>query len=57
MTFQEIGGILGVSKQRVYQILSSRHKDLFCIVCGKKLITGDGKKYCLDCQIKGKKGL
>lgn len=55
MTLKEIGELLGVSKQRIYQILTSKRKELYCNSCGERLKTGDGKKYCLDCQIKGLK--
>lgn len=55
MTFKEIGEVLGISKQRVYQILTNKNKELFCAICGKKLKKSDGRKYCLDCQIKGLK--
>jgi len=54
MTLKEIGEVLGVSRQRIYQILTSKHKELHCIICRKKLSIGDGRKYCLNCQIKGR---
>lgn len=55
-SFQEIGVILNVSRQRVQQILIKRPPQrmlTFCLVCHKKLELGDGRKHCIECLSTG----